>query len=200
MVVGIQISGVWRHDGERDLPPRRADGEFQIALGGRHSLVLDAAARWKARRRYEPDELSLVHSGLVDRQQRLERILCRVLRLVARQHALPGFHCDTAAVRFVGRWTEDAGEVRCGRWTTDTGRWSDSAADGSGRNARSHWHRWTIADSTSRCLENRAAKLRNADSRRSAAGRTAPAKPRRQSRRAELSERGHAGRRSSHDG
>ena len=45
------------------------------------------------------------------RRQRVERILCGVLRRVARQHALQGFHGDAATVRVVGGGTENAGAI-----------------------------------------------------------------------------------------
>ena len=68
MVVGIQISRVRSHHGERDLHSGRAHREFQTSLGRRYSLVLDSAARWQARRRDEPHELPLVHARQLDRE------------------------------------------------------------------------------------------------------------------------------------
>ena len=134
MVVGIQVRRARRDDRQRDLHPRRPHGEFQVAIRGRPSLVLDPAARWQARRHHQSHELHLVHSGFLDRQQRLEWILCRVLRCIAREHALPGFHRDSGAIRVLGRGSEDAGEIRRG-WRCDSDWGADSTAT---RGACSH--------------------------------------------------------------
>ena len=61
VVVGIPLSRIRHRDGERDLHPDGPHGELQDDFAGCHPLVLDSAARRKARRNCKPNQLHLVH-------------------------------------------------------------------------------------------------------------------------------------------
>ena len=67
----------------------RTHGELQAHFERRDSLVLDSAARRKARRRYESHELHVVHSRFDAGAVGVEWLLYRVLRNVTRENAVP---------------------------------------------------------------------------------------------------------------
>ena len=113
VVVGVQVSAIRFRHRERVLHPDGPHGEFQAPLGGRDSLVLGAAARRQARRGDESHELHLVHAQRRSPVDGVERLLHRVLRIVAREHAHPCVHGDAGGIRELGGGTEVAGGV-CG--------------------------------------------------------------------------------------
>ena len=130
VVVGVPLPAVHepagkrsrRHarDRERSVPAHRAHGELHAQDQGRAAFVLGPAARRQARPHHEPHELLVVHTGLVALDECLQRQLQRILRCVAREHALPNVRGAANRVRPVGGVSADARRIR--RGGTRTGR------------------------------------------------------------------------------